>query len=292
MSSNATGPNGAPPVSNQGVQASRALVTTLSLLLVAAGVQFTALAPSAVGWLIVAILLLLASASAGLVVAKLRKRDPAVSNDVSKDRDTIPGIISYYVTRSVRITSAVALLLLAGSGAAACWSYHVWRPPAPSAAFVRAHSGTLSSSSGQYLISLHNVQNVSSELVWLELAVPQYTARYAQTYLYYYTQASAQFGSPTSYDAIVDIANDGDMPTTEVITAFACSSDNAHIEAGASHPEIRKQAGCYDLGYICVRLPACQQARNCSTGRDVFAFPPECKKKSPVWIKQVAPLPR
>jgi hypothetical protein len=185
MSPNATGPNGVAPASRQGVQASRALLTTLSLLIVAAAVQLTAVAPPAVRWLIVAALLLLAFASAALVAIRLRRPDPAFLNDLPKERDTIPGIITYYATRSFWITGTAATLLLAGSVISAFWSYHLWRPPVSSGVFVKSRFGTLSSSSGQYLVSLDNVQNLSSELVWFELAVPQYTAQYAQTYLYY-----------------------------------------------------------------------------------------------------------
>lgn len=270
------------------VQVSRVLFTTLSLLLVAVAVQFTAIAPSDVRWVIVSVLLFLAATVAVCVALSLKMLDSGSLNDLTKERDTIPGIITYFATRSVWITTALALALLAGTGISAYWTSQIWPPPGPAGAFVRSRHGTLAGSSGQYLVGLRNVQNVSSDLVWFEVAVPEYETQYARTYLYYYTQAPAQFESPGSYDAIVDIVNSGRAPTTEIITAFACSSGNTHIEAGATHPEIRKQAGCSSLDHICVRLPACQHSGNCSKGRDDFTLPPECKKSSPVWVKLVS----
>jgi hypothetical protein len=288
--SKSTGRSGAAPASKQGSQASRALLTTLSLLLVAAAVQLTAVAPSAVRWLIVAVLLLFASVSGILLASRLRNLDPTLLDEFTNEHGTILGAITYYATRSVRITAAAAVLLFIGSGIAAYWSYRISHPPTPNGSFVHSRSSALSSSSGQFLVSLQNVQNASLDLVWFELAVPEYASRYAQTYLYYYTQASAEFNSSSSYDAIVEISNYGNLSTTDVVTAFACSADNTHIEAGASHPQIRKQAGCYNLAHICVQLPPCQQARHCAGG-EVFALPPECKNQSPVWVKWVAPLP-
>lgn len=290
MPPNAATPSGGAPAPQQGTQGSRAPLTALSLLLVAAAVQLTSVAPSAVRWLIVAVLLLLASASAVVAAIKVRKLDPALLNELTKERNTVPGIITYYVTRSVWITFAVGMVLLAGSGGSAYWSYHVWRPPAPSGAFLMPGLGALSSYSGQYLVSLHSVRNISSDLIWFEVAVPQYTASYAQTYLCYYTQASGQYGSAASYDAIVDIANYAEAPTVELLTAFACNYADSLIESGASHPEIRKQAGCYSLAHVCVRLPPCAHTPKCNLSRDVFELPGECRNRSIVWLKQVAPL--
>jgi len=159
-------------------------------------------------------------------------------------------------------------------------------PPTGTFTNPKGQGQTLSSTSGKYLFGLRNVENVSGDLVWLELRVPEYTSSYGPPhYLYYYTQAVPDPDFGDQYSAVVEIDNTGLTRTTDIVTAFACNATDTVIHSGNSDPQTSKVAGCDTLAYICVQLPSCK-GRGCIP--DIFATPPTCKNKPTYIAKRVS----
>jgi hypothetical protein len=263
----------------------RFLPTAFSLLIVGLAVQLTTILSLAGRWLVIGLLSLAAAIASFTVFWKYRSIP-----QVGGTPDTVPTLINYLVTWKRGVSLALALTLSVGVILSA---YNVHRYTRhPSGTIFRLNARELAAAAGDsYLFRLDNVKNISSDLIWFELTVPLYSKSYAQTYLYYYTQASSQFGEPGSYAAELDINNYGPQPTKNLVTAFACPSGDTQIKPGTDHADIRKQAGCDELDHVCVLLPACKIGKNCQKGREVFTEPSKCNRQPVVGAATVPPLP-
>ena len=263
----------------------RFLPTAFSLLIVGLAVQLTSILSLAGRWLVIGAISFAAAIASFTVFGKYRSIP-----QVSGTPDTVPTLINYLATWKRGVSLALALILSAGVILSA---YNVYRYTRhPSGTIFRLNSKELAAPAGDsYLFRLDDVKNISTDLIWFELTVPLYSKSYAQTYLYYYTQASNQISEPDSYAAELEINNYGPQPTRDLVTAFACPSGDTQIKPGTDHADIRKQAGCDELDHVCVQLPACKVGKNCQKGREVFTEPPKCIGQPVVGAATVPPLP-
>jgi hypothetical protein len=209
-----------------------------------------------------------------------------------------PDIPATFLVESIAVHKTGARVFALFLALMAIISYHAWHgaeyPPSPAGKFFQpvgsSQGAPLEAPFGKYVFRLNDVRNLSSDLVWLELAAPQYSVGYAQTYQYYYTQASGQLAPRGVYSSILEIDNYGPYAESDIVTAFACGATDTRIEAGNDHPTIRKQAGCHQLDQVCVLVPKCNpKLKVCvSAPKKPFNGPSRCDGFSTLKATMVA----
>jgi hypothetical protein len=271
----------------------RLLPGVLSLLLLALAVQGTSLLTTAERWFIIFLFFILAA-----IVAFLMTLEKI--NTKHSQKMVGPDIPVTFIVESIATHKTGARVLALCLSLMAIVSYHAWHgaeyPPSPGGKFfhpVGSSRGTsLEGPFGKYIFRLNDVSNLSSDLVWLELAAPQYSVGYAQAYQYYYTQASGQLAPRGVYSAILEIDNYGPSVEADIVTAFACSATDTRIAAGNDQPTIRKQAGCHRLDQVCVLVPKCNPKQKVCVPapKKPFNGPSKCDGFSTLKATMVAPV--
>lgn len=268
-----------------GITMNRYVSTALSLLVVGLFVQVTAILPQVGRWIVVAVICLVSAIASVAVFVKYKKLPK-----LEKPPETVPALISSVVTSRRPISLLLAVLLLGGVAGASTAIYLDTR--SPTGVIAQPNHNPLKRPIGSYyLFRVNDVQHTAKDLIWFEVTVPLYSSSYAQTYLYYYTQASEQVGSQNSYAAELSISNYGTQKTKDLITALACPGGDTQIRPGSDHANIRKQEGCAELDSACVLLPPCRLSKLCQKGQETFTAPPECAGKGMVGAAVVPPLP-
>lgn len=259
----------------------RLLPVALTLLVIAVVVQLASISTTAERLIGIAVVSIFAALASFAFCWRFEKLTSGASSGQAAPSGggpdySVQGTVHDVLAWRRPVSCVVGIVLLAVTGWSAWAGGNALYSP-PSGTFTRyVQHQPLASRWGWYLFQLHGVRNLSTDLVWFELADPLYSSSHIQTYQYYYTQASQQIGPTGDFAAELPIANSGSRTTADVVTAFACSDDDTRVGPGSGNATIRKQAGCIQLDYICVQVAKCTgKGRGCVA--ESFTSPPECK---------------